>query len=269
MRGGAADSIDLEALLDMEASLRTASSPRMPESPAQPLMLADASPVGALTAPFPLRPDTQTAAQGASVHSREGGNPGTGRCKPVSALDPRLREDDSLPLPNIPSTPEALASKLAQAEGVAANTNLAITPALNRLKDKLRDAAPATKAPKPSTVRTYVLVARAAKSLPDAAAFLARLKNPQPPASAQVQVAQAGDAPAPASAFDRLYYLAGPGKSPAVADLIVANELLKACNYQGALSAFARNHWPLSFGMGGRNRRNTHGGSQQCPTATQ
>jgi hypothetical protein len=154
--GAATDSIDLEALLDMEASLRTASQPVIPNSP---LRLVGDAPGRADASPAP-----QTVEGGLSsppLPNAEG--------KPFNPPLPHMEgelssspfEPNQLPgspLPEFPATPEGLASKLAQAEGAAANLNLAITP--TPLKEKLNHPAPTSTVPRPKTELSYVPVPR-------------------------------------------------------------------------------------------------------------
>jgi RHS repeat-associated protein len=155
-------------------------------------------------------------------------------------------ELSSSPLPNVPRAegglsssplPQGLAQKLAQAEGVANTLNLGITPTPMRLKDKLEDAVPSIATPKPATKLTHVPVPRTAKSLPDAAAFLARLDMPEAERK-EIQVAQAGgEVPAPTPRVSSHHYLDHPESSPAAPALIAANGLLTSGDYLGALLA--------------------------------
>jgi tetratricopeptide (TPR) repeat protein len=192
----------LQALLDMESSLFTASEPTMPKSPAQPLMLADANPVGLPAPSVPALPNVDLPTD------------------PVAALS---------------ALPEGPAEKLAQAESVANNLNLAVTP--SPFKDKLKDTEPRSAASKPATQLTHVPVPRTAKALPDAAAFLARLDLPEAERK-EIQVAQAGgEIPAPTPRVSSHHYLDHPESSPAAPALIAANGLLTAGDYLGALLA--------------------------------
>lgn len=213
----------------MESSLRTAAEPRMPES-AAPLMLADADPVGLPAAPIPLRPDV--LGEG-TVIPAQAGIQGPGDVNPASTLDSRMRGKDNIPAPQLPPTPEGLSSKLAQSEGVVPNLNLAITPATNRLRDKLQAHPQPTAAPKASVRVDYAPVPRTAKALPSTEDFLKRLDHPEP-LQAEVKVAQLGDAP-PAPRSSSHDYLTHPEISPAAPELIAANELLLAGDFLGAL----------------------------------
>ncbi|MBL7645031.1 MAG: tetratricopeptide repeat protein [Candidatus Hydrogenedentes bacterium] len=221
----------MDTLLDMESSLRTASEPRMPESPAQPLMLADAGPTGIPAAPIPLRPESLT--EGTVIPAQAGIQEGGTGVPPVVSAPQGASPVPSPTLPQLPPTPEGLASKLAQSEGVVPNLNLAITPATNRLKGKLEEHPQPTAAAKPSAKVDYAPVPRTAKALPSAEDFLKRLDHPEP-LQAKVKVAQLGDAP-PAPRVSSHHYLTHPEVSPAAPELIAANELLLAGDFLGAL----------------------------------